>query len=105
MALYPIPPPELVNCSGDVASNWKVFREAYKDYAVTPQLTEKAASVQVATLKSVMGTECKQVLKRLDQTEEELKTTDTILTKLEEHFVPERNIVYEQYLFITLSNN
>ena len=95
MALYPILPPKPVNCSGDVASNWKVFREAYKDYAVATQLTEKAASVQVATLKSLMGTECKQVLKRLNLIEEELKTTDTILTKLEEHFVPERNILYE----------
>ena len=78
---------------------WKVFREAYKDYMVTMQLAEKAASIQVATLKSLMGTECKHVLKQLDLIEEELKTTDTILTKLEKHFVPERNVLYEQYLF------
>ena len=88
-----------MNCSGDVASNWKVFREAYKDYAIATQLTEKAAAIQVATLKSVMGTEYKQVLKRLELTEKHLNSTETILAKLKEHFAPERNILYERYLF------
>lgn len=45
MALYQIPPPEPMNCSGHVASNWKVFREAYKEYAIATDLTEKAATI------------------------------------------------------------
>ena len=77
MVLYAIPLPEPVNCSGDIASNWKVFREAYKDYAIAMQVTEKVASIQVATLKSVMGMECKQILKRLELTEEQPMVTSS----------------------------
>ena len=60
---------------------------------------DKSNKVQVATLKTVIGTECKQVLKRLELTQEELSTTSTILEKRELHFAPERNILYERYLF------
>ena len=38
-------------------------------------------------------------MKRLELTQEELSTTSTILEKLELHFAPERNILYERYLF------
>ena len=62
-------------------------------------MTEKSHQVQVATLKTVMGMECKQVLNRLDLIPEELGKTSTILDKLELHFAPERNILYERYLF------
>ena len=102
MALYWITPPEPMSCSGDTASNWKVFTEAYKDYTFATQLTEKAASSQVTTLKSVMGTVCKEVLKQLELTEEQLKSTDTILTMLEEHFTPETFFMNNVY-FIVLS--
>ena len=46
-----------------------------------------------------MGTECKQVLKRLDLSSEVLTKTSMILDYLETHFAPERNILYEWYLF------
>ena len=46
-----------------------------------------------------MGTECKQVLKRLDLSPEVLAKTSTILDHLETHFALERNILYERYLF------
>ena len=61
-----------MNCNGDVATNWKVFRVVYQE----------------VTLKTVMGKECKQILNRLGLTTTELKQTDTIMTKLEAHFTP-----------------
>ena len=66
------------------------YFESFTDYAT-------AKEVQVATLKAVMGTE--QVLKRLNLTPEELAKTSTILDQLEKHFTPERNILYERYIF------
>lgn len=46
-----------------------------------------------------MHNECKEALKRLELTEKQLKSTETILAKLEEHFAPKRNILYEWYMF------
>lgn len=99
MAAYHLPPPEPMNCHGDVATNWKVFRDAYEDYAVAAELTGKDAPIQAATLKTVMGKECKQILNRLGLTGEELKSSSTILAKLEAHFAPTRNVLFERYRF------
>jgi len=95
MAAYQLPPPDPMNCNGDVATNWKVFRDAYEDYVIAAELSTKEPVVQAATLKTIMGKECKQILNRLGLTAAELKKTDTILTKLEAHFAPAQNILFE----------
>ena len=99
MATYQLPPPAPMDCNGDVATNWKVFRDAYEDYAMATQLSEKSGDVQAATLKTIMGKECKQILNRLGLTADQLKTSSVILDKLQEHFAPARNILYERYRF------
>jgi hypothetical protein len=70
MATYLIPAPEPMNCNGNVA-----------------------------TLKSLMGIECKKILKRLQLSEADMKDPAVILAKLQDHFVPVRNILYERYIF------
>ena len=99
MAMYQLPPPEQMKCSGDSAHNWKIFQESFTDYATATELTKKSDEIQVATLKAVMGTECKQVLKRLNLAQGKLKKTSTILDHLEKHFAPERHILYKRYVF------
>ena len=99
MATYNLPGPEPMICTGDVATNWKLFREAFDDYSIATQLAEKSAEIQAATLKTIMGKECRQILSRLQLTDDEKKSTKDILDKLEAYFAPTRNILYEQYIF------
>ena len=101
MATYQIPPPEPMICSGNVAQNWKSFKEAFEDYVTATCLSEKDATVQAAALKSMMGKECREILQRLGLTDDEMKKPDVMLTKLSEHFSPARNILYERFLFHT----
>lgn len=85
--------------SGNLAKNWRVFEEDFMDYAIATKLTGKDDTIQVATLKTLMGKECKQVLHRLELTEDQLKKMKTILENLKKHFSPECNVLYERYLF------
>ena len=88
-------------CTGDVASNWKIFTEAFADYSTATKLTKKAAEVQAATLKTVMGKDCRQILSRLELTEEEKKDTAAILTKLKAYF----GTFYTNDIFFTPRNS
>jgi len=63
------------------------------------ELTGKGEEIQAATLKTMMGKECRQILSRLDLSEEDREKLINILDKLEEYFAPTRNILYERYLF------
>ena len=101
MATYQLPPPDPIVCTGDVATNWKVFKEAYEDYATATELTTKEETIQAATLKTVMGKECRQILSRLELSEGDKKKPSKILEKLQAYFAPTRNILYERYLFHT----
>ena len=62
MASYHLPPPEPMVCTSDVASNWKIFTEAFTDYSTATELTKYEAELQAATLKMVMGKDCRQIL-------------------------------------------
>ncbi|KAK3737693.1 hypothetical protein QZH41_001295 [Actinostola sp. cb2023] len=80
--------PEQMNCNGNIPTNWKTFREAYEDYLIATGLDKKDKVIEAATLKSLVGTECKKILKRLQLSEEEMKDPKTMLDKLGDHFVP-----------------
>ena len=41
MATYQIPSPDQMNCNGDIATNWKTFRESYEDYIVATGLDQE----------------------------------------------------------------
>ncbi|XP_033126807.1 uncharacterized protein LOC117124619 [Anneissia japonica] len=100
MAMNQIPPPEPMNCEkDDLENNWQFFRESFEDYRKVTQLDKKDESVQVATLKSVMGKQCKHILKQLRLSEADMANHTAILDKLQEHFSPCRNVLYDRYLF------
>ena len=89
-----------MNCNGDTPTNWKIFREAYQDYLIATGLDQKDKKIQVATLKILMGTEYKNILKRLQLSAEgSMKDPTIMLDKLQHHFVPVRNILYGRYIF------
>ena len=46
-----------------------------------------------------MGKECRQVLVRLELTNNEAKDPAMVVEKLESYFEPSRNILYERFLF------
>ena len=52
-----------------------------------------------ATLKTVMGRECYDVLRHLSMEEGDRKKPMVILDKLQEHFTPKKNTIYERFVF------
>lgn len=64
MGTYQLPVLDPMHCTGDVATNQKSFKEAYTDYVTVTELHKKEKAIQVATLKTVMGKECRQMLVR-----------------------------------------
>ena len=54
MANCQLPPPDAMVCTGSVAENWKVFKEAYNDFTTATQLTKKDDEIQ-ADIKDCHG--------------------------------------------------
>lgn len=95
-----IPPPEEMKICGDLASNWDNFRAEFEDYVLATGLQDKAKEVQAATLRRVMGSECRHIYKHnLGLSAEQGKDPKVILDTLEEYFKPARNVIFERYMF------
>ena len=60
MATYQISAPQQMSLKGDLDRNWRIFKENWEDYLVATGLDKKEKKIQAATLKSVMGNECKE---------------------------------------------
>ncbi len=99
MAQSSIPAPSKMEMKGDLVNNWQYFKRSWENYEVATELTKKSDAIRVATLLSVMGRECYQVYENLPLTADERKKTDTILEKLGNHFEPQRNTIYERYMY------
>ena len=93
------PVPQVMVCKGDKASNWEFFRQQYEDYKIAMELCQRQMSVHLASLCSIMGKECLQILWNLSLTAEQQATVKGCLDGLAAHFKPQRNVVYERYVF------
>ena len=86
-------------CKGDTELNWKNFKEAYDDYMIATELNKKDKEIQVATLKTLMGQDCRKILTGLKLSEEKIKDPKEILKALQDNFVVKRNVLYDRYKF------
>ena len=84
---------------GDRVANWKFFKASWNNYVVATELNKKDKSIQVSTLLTVMGKDCYQVYENLPLTDVQRQDPDTILLQHDKHYEPQRNTIYERYLF------
>ena len=84
------PVPSKMEVKGDVATNWEFFRGQFEDYEIAIGLDKRDARVRTATLRSVMGKECLQILKNLNLSSDEQNNVKMCLDKLEAHFKPQK---------------
>ena len=76
MSNFPVPPP--MEVKGDLMSNWSFFKDQWEDYEVATGLKDKPKTVRVATLRSVMGRDCLQILKNLDMKDADRKDLENV---------------------------
>lgn len=93
------PVPQSMVCKGDVASNWEFFRQQWEDYEVATELSQQKRAVRLASLRSIMGKECVQIYRNLSLSPEQQESVQGCLDALEAYFKPQRNVVYERYVF------
>ena len=103
-----------MNFSGSLSDNWMLFEQTWTNYVTATGLSEKLAATgegsaagkkQVAAvLCSIMGTECIKVFNALPGMSDADKEDSTvIIQKLREHFLPQKNVLYERFKFNTTS--
>lgn len=100
MASNSIPAPEGMRMSGDISKNWDNFRAEFEDYELATGLIEKPKEVRAAALRRLMGNECRHIYSHnIVLSEEQTKDPKAILDALGDYLKPEKNVIYERYMF------
>ncbi|RZC37174.1 hypothetical protein BDFB_012164, partial [Asbolus verrucosus] len=83
--------PKEMEMTGDLAKNWKKFKENYQLYVTASGYYARDKPVQAAVLLHCVGEEPREIIKTLELSPEEMRDPDQILMKLDAHFVPASN--------------
>jgi transposase InsO family protein len=90
-------PPEQFNFRSP--EKWTTWLQRFERYRKASGLSQRTNDAQVSTLIYVMGPESEEIINSLKFTDEELNCYDSVITKLNAHFIPKRNLIYERAKF------
>ena len=89
-------PPEIFDIHDSCAAEkWREWRARFECYSVATKLDQEEASVQVATLLTVIGAEAHKVFSTFHWTADE----DKVLEKVLEYCQPRVNVPFERFKF------
>lgn len=86
---------------GNLAENWRKWRQRFEIYSVATELNKKDEKVQCAQLLHQMGEEAISIFNTFNFMEVEKDKIEILKKKFEDYFVPKKNLMYERYKFFT----
>ena len=92
-----ISPPSPMNMNGNLADNWKYFKKSWKNYILATELDKNDKAIVLATLYTVLGKEANEIAENLEVTDP--PDPDSLLKALSSYFEPQKNTIFERYLF------
>lgn len=91
--------PQPMSFERNLSENFKKFRQNLEIYMVASGKDEKSAKIKVATILNLIGEDGVEVFDTLKLTEAQKGDYKTVLDEFEKYFTPQKNVVYERYLF------
>ncbi|XP_068250585.1 uncharacterized protein [Palaemon carinicauda] len=99
-SFHSLPPPATFNVDDrNAAERWREWRERWKCYAVTIELSKKTPEVQVSVLLTVIGPEAHEVSSTFQLSDEDQKDQNAVLAAFERYFHLSKNTAFERYHF------
>lgn len=95
--LNTIPPPAEMKLSGDVAADWDTLKKDFEDYMLVFGLAKETVEVKAATLRRVMGSECRHYKHNLHLIEGQESDLAAIMAALET-FNLQKNVTFEHFV-------
>lgn len=91
--------PKCMDVTGNLAVNWKKWRQGFELYMVASGANTKEEPIKVALLLHLVGEDAVQIYNTLDMTTAERASYSTTMEKMQNYFVPKTNISVESYKF------
>ena len=95
-------PPSALALTGNLAENWRRFKQQFKIYEIASGLARKDGKVRAMTLLHVAGSEALEVYNTFQWDEDEDNTkVEKIMEKFERYCNPRKNLTFERHSFFS----
>ena len=78
---------------------WSRWIRRFERFRIASKLNEEEDNAQLNMLLYCMGDRADEILQSFKYADGERESYDTVKKKLDEYFVPQRNVIYERALF------
>ncbi|GBO41607.1 Transposon Ty3-G Gag-Pol polyprotein [Araneus ventricosus] len=92
-------PPRGLNFNGNMADNWRRFKQLFEIYLIASGNEAKSSEVKVAILLNAAGEEAVEVFNTFNLSAEDRKDFDKVVNHFEKFTTPKRNVVVERFIF------
>lgn len=95
-----ITPPGPLKINGEIADNWKTYKQIWENYSIITNLKNQSQEYQVALFLHCIGPDALKIYNGLSfVNDDERKRLDKIFEKFDEYTIGEINETYERYVF------
>ena len=95
-----VPLPPHFNTSGDLAAQWKKYKQLWDSFEIVTGLKERDSGYRTATFITCIGPEALEIFNGLPfDSEDDKKNIEKVLELFQSYCVGETNVTYERYLF------
>lgn len=91
--------PKPIALQGDIAANFKRFKNAWKNYVTISGLQNKSTDEQIEALLAAIGEECRRIYAASPITALQRSSPDAVLSAIEWYLVPTANKRYARKMF------
>ena len=92
-------PPNFVT-TGDLASQWKKYKQIWDSFEIVTGLKEKSSAYWTATFITCIGSEALEIFNGLPfENEEDKNDIDKVLELFQNYCIGETNVIYKRYIF------
>ena len=93
-------PPAPMKWVGNIADEWKRWKEALQYYLVATDLESKSGKRKVAILLTCIGEEGRRIFNTFDEADK--NNYAVVVEKFDDFCEPKKHLIFERYLFFTL---
>ena len=86
--------------TGDLASQWKKYKQIWDSFEIVTGLKEKSSAYQTARFITCIGSKALEIFNGLPfENEEDKNDIDKVFELFQNYCIGETNVIYERYIF------
>ncbi|GFR63519.1 Pol polyprotein [Elysia marginata] len=101
MASFDFKPPAHLSLQGNVAENWRTWKQQFQNFLTAKEADNKPDTVKIAMLLNCIGPESLERYNNFELEEGEGQTYNAVVSKFEKHYLGMKRTVFIRYQFWT----